>query len=123
MADMKVEGFQELLDEVARLGKEGAKIENKALKEAGEIVKESIQSVTPMRTGKLKESIMVSGVKTKDGIKCVEIGPDKDAYYSRFVEFGTVKMKAKPYMAPGYESSRDAAEAAIIAELRRGLGL
>ena len=93
MADMKLEGMENLLNEIERLGKTGSRIENKALREAGDVVKEAIQKETPIRSGKLKESITVSRVKNKDGAKQVEVGPDKDVFYSRFVEFG-VKMKA-----------------------------
>lgn len=123
LADMKLEGMNELLAEIERLGKEGSKIENNALREAGEAVKHSIQNETPTRTGKLKASISVSRVKTKDGIKQVEVGPDKDGYYGKFVEFGTVKMKANPFMARGYELSKDSVLTTIEEELKKGLGL
>jgi len=124
VAEMKVEGFQHLLDEVAKLGKEGAKIENKALREAGNLVRESIKGFTPVIKvggGTLKESITISGIRTKDGIKYVEIKPE--AYYGRFLELGTTKMDAKPYMSPGYESSKAEAYAIIEQELKKGLGL
>ena len=120
---MELEGIENLIDEVEKLGKQGSKIENKALNGAGEVVKDAIVREVPVRTGKLKESITVSRVKNKDGAKHVEVGPDKDVFYSRFVEFGTVKMKAKPFMEPGYENSKDAALDTIQEELKRGLGL
>ncbi|OLS02555.1 hypothetical protein TICRE_13560 [Tissierella creatinophila DSM 6911] len=123
MADMKVEGIEDLLVEIERLGREGSKIENKALKEAGDAVKISIQNETPTRSGKLKTSITVSRVKTKGGIKQVEVGPGSDGYYGKFLEFGTVKMKANPFMSRGYETSKSEAERIIEEEIRKGLGL
>ncbi len=123
MADMKLEGMDELLAEVERLGKAGNRIENKALKEAGDVVKTSIQNETPTRTGKLKSSIEVSRVKTKGGIKQVEIGPGPDGYYGKFLEFGTVKMKANPFMSRGYETSKSESIRIIEEEIRKGLGL
>ena len=105
MADMKVEGMENLLAEIERLGREGSRIENRALKEAGEAVKQSIQNETPTRSGKLKASISVSRVKTKGGIKQVEVGPGPDGYYGKFLEFGTIKMRANPFMSRGYETS------------------
>ena len=123
MADMKLEGMENLLSEIEKLGKIGSRIENKALREAGDVVKEAIQKETPIRSGKLKESITVSRVKNKDGAKQVEVGPDKDVFYSRFVEFGTVKMKANPFMARGYETSKDSAMETIEKNLKEGLGL
>ena len=123
MADMKIDGMENLLAEIEKLGKAGSKIENRALKEAGDVVKESIQNETPRRTGKLKSSIEVSRVKTKGGIKQVEIGPGSDGYYGKFLEFGTVKMKANPFMSRGYEMSKSEAESKIEEEIKRGLGL
>jgi HK97 gp10 family phage protein len=86
-------------------------------------MQEAIQNVTSVRTGKLKNSITVSGVRTQDGVKYVAIGPSKDGWYGKFLEFGTVKMRAKPFMAPGYENGKEQATATIKEELRRGLGL
>ncbi len=123
MANLELEGIENLLTEVEKLGQAGSRIENKALREAGEVVKEAIQMAAPRRTGTLKASIAVSNVKTKDGVKQVEVGPGKDGWYGKFVEFGTVKMRAKPFMAPGYEVSKSEAMAAIEKELKKGLGL
>jgi HK97 gp10 family phage protein len=123
VADMKLEGMENLLSEIENLGNAGSRIENKALREAGDVVKEAIQKETPIRSGKLKESINVSRVKNKDGAKRVEVGPNKDVFYSRFVEFGTVKMKANPFMAKGYEVSKENAMETIEKNLKEGLGL
>jgi HK97 gp10 family phage protein len=123
MARIELDGLEALINAVQRMGSEGRKIENKALKEAGAVMKEAIQNETPVRTGKLKESITVSGVRTQDGVKYVAVGPSKEAYYGKFLELGTVKMRAKPFMAPGYENGKDRATATIKEELRRGLGL
>lgn len=120
---MKVDGMDQLLAELETLGKAGSKIENNALKEAGGIVKSSIVNETPVRSGKLKGSITVSRVKTKDGVKQVEVGPSKEAFHSRFVEFGTVKMKANPFMARGYENSKEEAMSIIEKSIKDGLGL
>ena len=84
---MKLEGMENLLAEIEKLGKAGSRIENKALKEAGDVVKTSIQNETPTRTGKLKRSIEVSRVKTKGGIKQVEVGPGSDGYYGNICRF------------------------------------
>lgn len=123
MADMKVDGMEQLLAELETLGKAGSKIENNALKEAGDIVKNSITNEAPIRSGKLKMSISVSRVKTKGGFKQVEVGPDKEGWYGKFVEFGTVKMKANPFMARGYENSKGEAMSTIEKSIKDGLGL
>ncbi|MCM3761037.1 HK97 gp10 family phage protein [Alkalihalobacillus oceani] len=123
MAELKVEGIESLLTEVEQLGRRGARIENKALREAGDVIKSAIESEAPIRSGTLKKSITVSRVKTTGDQKRVEIGPDKDGWYGKFVEFGTVKMKANPFMARGYETSKSQAMAEIKKQLKQGLGL
>jgi HK97 gp10 family phage protein len=121
--DLELLGIEGLIAEVEKLGKQGARIENKALREAGGVVKEAIQNETPVDTGTLKKSIDVSRVKTKDGMKQVEVGPDNEGWYGKFVEFGTVKIRANPFMGRGYESSKNKAMDTIKENLRKGLGL
>lgn len=123
MANMKLEGMENLLNEIDKLGQKGSRIENTALKEAGNIVKESIVKEVPVRTGKLKENITVSNVKSKDGVKKVEVGPGKDEYYAAFLEFGTTNMDANPFISRGYENSKEEAEKVIVEEIKKGLGL
>lgn len=123
MAKFEVDGMENLLNELDKLGQKGSRIENKALKEAGNIVKESIIKEVPVRTGKLKENITVSNVKSKDGVKKVEVGPGKDEYYAAFLEFGTTNMNANPFISRGYENSKEEAKKVIVEEIKKGLGL
>ena len=87
MANMELEGIENLITEVENLGAKGARIENKALREAGEVVREAIKQEAPRKTGTLKESIEVSGVKTKDGAKYVAVGPGKEGWYGKVCRF------------------------------------
>ena len=41
----------------------------------------------------------------------------QDAYYAHFVEFGTVKMSARPFMRPAFEGRKNDAVEAIRARL------
>ena len=43
----------------------------------------------------------------------------QDAFYARFVEFGTVKMAARPFMRPAFEAKKGEAVDAIKAYLER----
>lgn len=42
-----------------------------------------------------------------------------DAFYGRFIEFGTSKMAAKPFMRPAFEAKKEAAVQAIKAYLEK----
>lgn len=45
----------------------------------------------------------------------------KDAFYARFVEFGTVKMPARPFLRPALEQNTDAATQAMAKRLKARL--
>ena len=123
MADVKLEGMEELLTEMNKLGEAGEKIEKTVLVKAGKKVQEAIIKEAPQRSGKLKKSIKVSRIKRLDGASFIEVYPSGAAYYSKFLEFGTSKMKADPFMSRGYEASKDEVENLIAEEIRKGLGL
>ena len=87
MAKMELEGVEELLSELGKLGDQSKRVENKALREAGSVVEDAIKNEAPVRSGNLKKSIKTSGVKTKDGMKHVEVGPGNDGFYGRICRF------------------------------------
>jgi len=47
----------------------------------------------------------------------VAVGPARKVFYGRFVEFGTVKMSAKPFLRPAFDYGSDRA----LALIREGL--
>jgi HK97 gp10 family phage protein len=57
---MELLGMENLIAEVEKLGAAGDRIENKALREAGEVVRGAIEKEAPKRTVTLKESIKAS---------------------------------------------------------------
>lgn len=88
-------------------------------------LKKAIRSRTKIkRNGKTETIIWVKGLskkqigafKDKSG-KSGRANPN-DPYYWRFVEFGTSKMAAKPFMLPAFEHSKQRAAQAIINTLR-----
>lgn len=127
MASMELEGMDNLIRKIEDMGKAGTRIENAALKKAGELIMEEAKNNVPFRKGKLKEGLKVSGVRKKGGNKFVlagiQKGDNSKIFYGKFLEFGTSKMKARPFMGPAYESKKEEAKEAIKDELRRGLGL
>lgn len=47
--------------------------------------------------------------------------PGGDTFYWRFIEFGTSKMQARPFMRPAMENNIEAATQAVTDELNKGL--
>lgn len=122
--DLKIEGLDELLKRVEEMGNKGSNIQGKALKKAGEYLKEQIKTETPVKTGGLRDSIEVSTVKTKQGRRYIEVGPNaKTNWRAKFVEYGTSKMRANPFMSRTFERNKDEIQNMIKEEIKKGLGL
>jgi HK97 gp10 family phage protein len=125
MADIKLDGVDELLNKLQQLGANISSLENKALKNAAEPVLEDAKANVPVKTGKLQRGLKTSGIKTKDGIKYVLVGVDRSdnskIFYGKFIEFGTSKMSARPFLEPAYEKNKKEIVEAIKNTLKEGL--
>lgn len=62
------------------------------------------QSVAPVRTGYLRQNITVKTTKVSGDTVTGEY--DANADYSSFVENGTYKMRAQPFMRPGVAAAK-----------------
>lgn len=130
MADVEIKGLSELLAAMKRLPKD---IDEKCLKisvmsGAAVIRRAAAELVVRGKTGLLAKSIKIGFTKRESGpgkkVYHVFIGtknklPRKykgqikmwPAFYAGFVEFGTSKMAAKPYLRPAFDAmAGDAAE-------------
>lgn len=125
---LELEGVNEILDKLKMLDQ---RMQNKAIKEALELAAVPIaddavktNSFTD-RTGKLRDAIKVGDIKTSNGVKYILIGVGKSdrskAFYGKFLEWGTSKMSARPFMGPAYLANKDEAKAIIKATLGRYL--
>jgi len=84
-----------------------------AVSKAGHDVEGRAKAVVPIDTGALMNSIQT---KITDGGFGAEIAPHTD--YAVYVEFGTRRMGARPYMTPAGEAVRPAFKAAMEQLLR-----
>jgi len=104
---VKIDGVEEV---VTNLNMINSDIRNKVQKEliiAGINVQNGAKKRCPVDTGTLRNSI---AVKKTDDLE-VEVGtylPETGAYmpYAAFVEYGTSKMKAQPFLFPAYEEEK-----------------
>lgn len=120
-------GINSLVAELRRRGEDAVKrVESRALRAAAEPIRVAMQEraarSTLSRKYHLQDNIVVSGVKRKDGVKYVEIGPNKRvSWRAHFVEFGTSQQQAEPYIEPGFLAKKDDALQILADELRKGL--
>jgi HK97 gp10 family phage protein len=99
MARMSLEGMQELIDKVNKLGSRGEEIKKKALDKAGASVKNAMESKAPrseLSKTHMADNISISDVKKSNGMDFVEIGPTKgdnsEFFYSKFTEWVRPEM-------------------------------
>lgn len=89
-------------------------------------LRKSIQSRTKVgKNGRTDTYIWVKKLSTKQVLKFKEKSGKSSAYnpldpfYWRFIEFGTSKMPARPFMQPAFQQSKEQAAQAIIDTLQQ----
>lgn len=83
----------------------------------GTLKKSVIMKQIPEQSGKFHQTFYVA---VRHGKKYQKVGKkeiNRDAFYWRFVEFGTANMAARPFMRPAFEAQKLAAVEAIKAKL------
>jgi HK97 gp10 family phage protein len=65
---------------------------------------------------------LFSRINKRNGTAEAIVGPRREAFYAtQFVELGTSKMAARPWMRPAFESSQDSILREIANQLRKRL--
>lgn len=127
MANIELTGVDEILNKLQQIGANVGKLENKALKNAAEHVLEDARATNAFknRIGKLRKGLKITNVKKKDGMKYILVGVDRgdnsEVFYGKFIEFGTSKMPARPFLQPAYEKNKDNIKRTIAETLKEGL--
>lgn len=129
----KVEGLRELGERMRKLSSDVArKASRSATNAAAQVIKKEAISNAPSDTGNLKKNIIVRRVKQPDltSLHVVLVRSGKltekqkttglqDAFYWRFVEFGTVKMGPRPFMRPAFDEKKGQALQAMTTQLKK----
>lgn len=128
MARIELEGMQELIDKVNKLGMQGEEIKKKALTKAGELVKSSMESKAPRSEEDkrhMADHIRVSEIQKEDGVDYIQIGPNQgdnsEFFYSKFTEWGTSKIPAQHWAENSILENKKKINGIIKEELERGL--
>jgi HK97 gp10 family phage protein len=109
-------GTEEVLHNLQEMTK---RVRNKGLKAAilpaAELVRAEASANAPVKTGKLSGNIIAE----YDGRRrTAKVGPDKTVFYGDFVERGTSKTGAHPFLRPALESKAEDAYRVMAGELK-----
>jgi HK97 gp10 family phage protein len=138
MAKVQVQGLRALGESMRGLSADIAgKVGRQAAASGAGVVRRAARAKAPVRTGNLQAAIVTKRMaesditaeyvvtarrgKTRD-IKAAKSGKGslgKDAFYLRFVEFGTVHMPAQPVLRPALAENIQAATDAVARRLKQ----
>lgn len=130
MADLSVEivGLKELDRALQELAWPAARRAlRKGMRQGANVVRDEARAKAPVRTGNLKRKIRTRERSEEAGNMRFAVEVPRGAFYGLFLEYGTSKMAAKPFMRPAAENKteaavtkmRDALAEAIQIEMRR----
>lgn len=133
-------GFRELAAAMRELGARTAKNTlRRAVSAGAAVVRNEARSRAPVDTGEMKKDIQMkrekdqrggplaarfsvfvrSGKKSRLAGRARDV--QKDSFYWKFVEYGTSKMPAQPFMRPSFESTKEEAVRVIGETLDQGV--
>lgn len=124
MNEPLVQGQQENIKKLQDIEKKLNQSITKAMKQSAELLKTEIENKVPLSDVEhmhIKNDINLSKLTDKDGEKAITVGPDKTAWRAKFLEFGTEKMKAQPFMTEAYKNTEKEIEVIINAAIKQSL--
>lgn len=92
---VQIRGAESLRDRMRLLRPRVRRATAAALEESGQALENGMKSLAPVDTGRLRDSI-----RTEIEGTTVTAGPGREVDYAIFVEFGTSRAPAQPYVRP-----------------------
>lgn len=134
-------GLQEIARDLELLSRaENNKVLRDATRAGAEVIKQEVIKKAPVRTGKLKNNVVVltqkarrrgdiaSGVhirgvnpRTGKSDNTMKAGNKRNAFYWRFVELGTSHMPAHPFVRPAFDTRQEEATQVAMARMNRAI--
>jgi HK97 gp10 family phage protein len=132
MISLKAKGFSELESTLRRLPVRLARRSlSSAVGAAATVVAAEARRRAPVDTGRLRSNIYRFKLRGRQTDHSVAYGVSvrtkgksgtaKNAFYWRFVEFGTRFVRARPFLRPGFEASKGRAVAKMREQLAKRL--
>ena len=100
MAEITVKGLDNLSNYLRSIPLKLRQPVHNALQQGGELIADKARQIVPVRTGYLKSTIY-SKVKGNWNIEVGAYAP-----YGGYVEYGTSRQRAQPYLRPAFYENR-----------------
>lgn len=101
------------------------KIMRQAVRAGSKLILDEVRATVPRDTGALRKALKIKTFRSRKAIRMLVGSAEKDFtgkhYYGSFIEYGTSKMPAKPYLRPAFDRKENAAAMAITEKVRSGL--
>lgn len=121
----EVKGLEDLISKLNSLPEKlEKKVLRAAIRKGANIIRDKARAYVPVDTGELRKSITVSGAKYRKGTIALSIKPRKNkkrgisVFYGKFIEYGTSKMAAKPFMRPAYDEAEKEVLDVVINDIK-----
>lgn len=89
-----------------------------AVKSGAELVSERASAKAPDRTPYGAGLVATIQAERRGPAEYAVVAGDEDVFYGHFIEFGTTKATAQPFLIPALEESKDDIEAIVTGVLR-----
>ena len=133
MANIRIDGADELMQRVKAMGKDAAEASKEGLKKGTDILLREARSNAPLsshhriRNGANKhlKNVLVSKIQASrlEAGVTVQGGANGKYYYWRYTEYGTKAQKKQGYIAKSVEDKGDEAIKAVKDSIIKKLGL
>lgn len=121
--NITLEGMEDLVRNLEAVSDDIAADLAKCIRKGGEIIRDAakanIRSQGLHDTGALHDNFSMNTTEKDRSQVEVTIGPGKKQFYAYFHEYGTSKMKARPFLRPAYDENIDEVQEKIAEELRK----
>jgi len=115
---LRTRGFKDLLNNFDKIEKAITDNAEEILRSAAEIFLGAAKSKVSVESGDLKESLEIKKLAFEENEIKIGVGPvGEDIFYWFFVEYGTSRMSAKPFLRPAFDENKSR----VKAEIRKNL--
>ncbi|MGW8823356.1 HK97-gp10 family putative phage morphogenesis protein [Paenibacillus lautus] len=119
-------GVEQMLGSIRQKLNSGVdRLENQGLRAAGEIFADAQREKVAVSTVDhvhIRDDIKVSNVRRDMGERYVNIGPGiKTGWRAHFLEFGTRKTPAQPFIYPAFHENRERVAQLLASYMRGGM--